>query len=112
MVTFALRDVRADFRAAVDKSLALQHRQRVADGVARNEELGGEVLLGGQATVVGPGVNPVAQDVGDLAHAVGAGLTHCATARPWLPGAGKFTIRLSTTHCSSPSDSVRRLSAR
>ena len=60
------------FGAAVDQALVLEHGERLANGVAGDEELGGQVLLAGQPVGVAAGVDLVAQHVGDLTRLVGA----------------------------------------
>ena len=51
----------------------LENGERLANGVAGDEEFGGQLVLGGQAVGVGAGVDLLAQHVGDPAGTVGAG---------------------------------------
>ena len=59
-------------RPAVDQPLVLERGQRLANGVAGDEELRGEVCFGGQPVGVAAGVDLMPQHVGDQARLVGA----------------------------------------
>ncbi len=73
VVVFADRDMRADLGSAVDQPLVFEDGQRLANGIARHEEFGCQLVLARQPAVVGAAVNLVPQHVGDLAGAVRSG---------------------------------------
>jgi hypothetical protein len=73
VVVFALRDTGSDARPVIDQPLVLQCGERLPNGVAGDEELSCQLLLGGQPVVVEAAVDLVAQHVGNLTRAVGAG---------------------------------------
>ena len=87
VVVLALRDVGADLGSAVDQPLVLQDGERLANGVARHEEFGRQLVFGGQPVGVGIGVDLLAQHVGDAAGAVGPR----APDRYWLRHEVKLT---------------------
>jgi hypothetical protein len=72
VVVLADRDVSADLSSAVDQALGLEHGEGFANGVAGDEEFGGECLLGGQPCFVCACVDLMPQHVGDLTSAVGS----------------------------------------
>ncbi len=72
VVVLADGDVGAGAGTAVDEAFVLERRERLANGVAGDEELACQVLLGRQSVGVAAGVDLVSQHVGDEARLVGA----------------------------------------
>ncbi len=71
VLELALCDVGSDFGSAVDQSFVFQNSKRLANGVARHQEFGRQLLFGRQPVGVGVGMDLLAQDVGDPTGTVG-----------------------------------------
>jgi hypothetical protein len=104
VVVLVHRDVRADLGSAIDESFVLQHRERLANGVAGHEEFLGQRTLGGHSAVVDTRVDLLAQHIGDLTRTVRAhspdrrrlGLRHALTV--WAGNAARTAREWPSAH--------------